>query len=103
MNKAKLIGALAERAGLSKPEAARAVAALFGPNGLIAGELRRGGKVQVTGFGSFVTRRRPARSGRDPRTGRTIQIPAALVPAFRAGQGLKVALQRGGRRRTETD
>jgi len=102
VNKAKLISALAERAGLSKPEAARAVAALFGPNGLIAGELRCGGKVQITGFGSFVARRRPARSGRDPRTGRAIQIPAALVPVFRAGQGLK-ALYRGGRRRTETD
>jgi len=98
VNKAKLIGVLAERAGLSKPEAARAVAALFGPNGVIATELRRGGKVLITGFGTFVARRRRARSGRDPRTGRALQIPAALVPAFRVGQALKGSLARAGRK-----
>jgi DNA-binding protein HU-beta len=98
VNKAALVRALAERAGLSKPQAAKAVAVLFGASGLIAAELRRGGKVQITGFGSFVARRRPARPGRDPRTGRAIEIPAALVPVFRAGQALKAALERGVRR-----
>jgi DNA-binding protein HU-beta len=98
VNKATLIGALAERAGLSKAQAARAVAALFGLNGLIATELRRGGKVLITGFGSFVVRRRRARPGRDPRTGRAIQIPDTLVPAFRVGQAFKGALDRVSRK-----
>ncbi|HXV85751.1 MAG TPA: HU family DNA-binding protein [Gemmatimonadales bacterium] len=98
MNKATLIGAVAERAGLSKAQAAGAVAALFGPNGVIATELRRGGKVLITGFGSFVARRRPARNGRDPRTGRVIQIPAALVPAFRVGEGLKGVVGKAGKK-----
>jgi DNA-binding protein HU-beta len=98
VNKATLMRALAERAGLSKPQATRAVAALFDAGGLIAAELRRGGKVQITGFGSFVARPRPARSGRDPRSGRVIQIPAALVPTFRAGRGLKAALERAARK-----
>jgi DNA-binding protein HU-beta len=98
VNKAKLMHALAERAGLTKPQAAKTIAALFSATGLIATELRRGGKVQITGFGSFVARRRLARPGRDPRTGRTIHIPAALVPAFRAGQALRAALERASRR-----
>lgn len=94
MNRGKLIAALAERARLSKAEATRAVEAMFGMDGIIATALKRGERVQITGFGSFHARERRARSGRDPRTGRAIQIRAALAPLFRAGAKLKAALNR---------
>lgn len=92
MNKTELIDALASQAGLSKADAGRAIEALFGDDGLIAGTLRKGDRVQITGFGTFVARKREARQGRDPRTGGTIDIKAANVPAFKAGQALKDAL-----------
>ncbi len=94
MNKTELLDALASSAQLSKADATRAVEALFGPNGIIGTELRNGGKVQVTGFGSFVVRQRAARAGRDPRTGQTLQIAAATVPAFKPGQALKDSVNR---------
>jgi DNA-binding protein HU-beta len=94
VNKSELIDILAGRAEISRPKAARVVELLFGANGLIASELRRGGRVQITGFGTFVARRRPARIGRDPRTGAPIPIKAALTPLFRAGQALKDSLNR---------
>ena len=94
MNKTELQEALASAADLSKADAARALDALFGPDGLIGSELRKGGKVQVTGFGSFVVRERAARTGRDPRTGAALQIAAAKVPAFKAGQALKDAVNK---------
>jgi DNA-binding protein HU-beta len=59
---------------------------------LIAGTLRKGDRVQITGFGTFVARKRAARTGRDPRTGGEIHISAANVPAFKPGQALKDAL-----------
>jgi DNA-binding protein HU-beta len=89
VNKTEMQDALASAAGLSKADATRAIDALFGSNGIIATELKGGGKVQITGFGSFVVRHRAARTGRDPRTGQTLQIAAAKVPAFKAGQALK--------------
>ena len=92
MNKLELIEALASRINLSKADAGRAVDALFNADGVIAGELRGGSRVQITGFGSFQVRDRAARTGRDPRTGNPISIKAAKVPAFKAGQGLKDAL-----------
>lgn len=92
MNKAELTDALANELDMPKTDAARAVEALFGTDGLIARELKAGRKVQVTGFGSFQSRKRAARTGRNPRTGEEIQIPAAVMPTFRAGQGLKDAL-----------
>jgi DNA-binding protein HU-beta len=94
VNKAQLIEALAQRAQLKKAEAARAVEWLFGTNGVIAGELKRGERVQITGFGSFHARRRAARTGHDPRTGKTIAIRAAVAPLFRAGAALKEVLNR---------
>lgn len=94
MNKTELTEALASQAGLSKADAGRAVEALFGTDGLIARELGRGGKVQITGFGTFQARKRAARTGRDPRTGNAIQIAAATLPSFKAGQGLKDAVNR---------
>jgi nucleoid DNA-binding protein len=94
VNKAQMIDALATRAQISKTEAARAVESLFGTSGLIANELKRGARVQITGFGSFHPRQRNARTGHDPRTGKTIPIRAAVAPLFRAGAALKAALNR---------
>jgi DNA-binding protein HU-beta len=92
VNKTELTEALASQAGLSKADAGRAIEAIFGDAGLIAGALKKGKKVQITGFGTFVARQRKARTGRDPRTGNAIQIKAATLPAFKAGQALKDAL-----------
>jgi len=92
VNKTELIEALASQAGLSKADAGRAVEALFGDDGLIAATLRKGDRVQITGFGTFVARKRAARTGRDPRSGAEIEIRAANVPAFKPGQALKDAL-----------
>jgi len=89
VNKTDMQDALASAAGLSKADATRAIDALFGAGGVIASELKGGGKVQITGFGSFVVRQRAARTGRDPRTGQALQIAAAKVPAFKPGQALK--------------
>ena len=92
MNKSELAQKLAERTNLSKSEAMKAVDALFSTNGIIAEQLRGGGKVQITGFGSFETRSREARTGRNPRTGKEISIAASTSAAFRAGKGLKDAI-----------
>ncbi len=89
MNKQQLVGALAVKLGRSKAEAARCIDALFGADGLLPAELRRGRKVQISGFGNFETRRREARTGRNPRTGRAMTIRASVAPVFRAGKSLK--------------
>ena len=90
MNKTELVDQLASSTSLSKADAGRAVDALFDvKKGIIAGALKGGSKVQITGFGTFETRQRGARMGRNPRTGDRIQIPASVSPAFRAGKGLK--------------
>ncbi len=94
MNKTELIDQLADATSLSKADAGRAVDALFDVDkGIIAGALRSGSRVQITGFGTFETRQRGARMGRNPRTGDRIQIPASVSPAFRAGKGLKDGLK----------
>ncbi len=92
MNKTELIDALAAEVNLSKADAGRTIEALFGDSGLLAREMKAGGRVQITGFGSFQAKKRAAREGRDPRTGATIQIKAATLPHFKAGQALKDAL-----------
>ena len=74
MNKVELIESLASRTNLSKADAGRAVDALFTADGVIASALRGGGRVQITGFGTFQVRDRAARTGRDPRTGQPIAI-----------------------------
>jgi DNA-binding protein HU-beta len=89
VNKQDLIEALAHRLSITKTAAANIVETVFGPSGLIGQELRKGNKVQITGFGNFETRRRAPRRGRDPQTGEGINIKATTVPAFRAGKGLK--------------
>jgi DNA-binding protein HU-beta len=94
VNKQQLVVALAAALGRSKAEAARIVDALFGSEGVIAGELRRGRKVQITGFGHFETRRRTARTARNPRTGRAMTIKASVAPVFRAGKSLKDLVNR---------
>jgi len=93
VNKSELTQKLAERTSLSKADASRAVDALFSvEDGIIAGALRGGEKVQITGFGSFETRKREARTGRNPRTGKEIDIAASTSAAFRPGKGLKDAV-----------
>lgn len=94
MNKQDLVEALAKRLTTSKAYAAQIVEAVFGSSGLIGQELRKGNKVQITGFGNFEPRRRAPRRGRDPQTGESINIKATTVPAFRAGKGLKELVNR---------
>lgn len=89
MNKAELIAAVAEKAGLTKKDADKAVAAVFAT---ITEELAKGEKVTVFGFGNFEVRERAARTGLNPRTKETIKIAASKVPAFKAAKALKDAL-----------
>ena len=89
MNKQDLVAALAKRLSTTKAHAAGIVDHIFGKAGLISQELRKGNKVQITGFGNFESRRRAPRRGRDPQTGESINIKATTVPAFRAGKALK--------------
>jgi DNA-binding protein HU-beta len=90
MNKSDLVDALADATGMTKADAGRAVDALFSPDGgIIAKTLKKDGRVQITGFGTFEAKHRKARTGRNPRTGQTIKIAATKTPAFRAGKGLK--------------
>jgi len=94
MNKSDLVDALASSAGMTKADASRAVDALFAPDGgVISGALKAGKRVQITGFGTFEAKQRKARMGRNPRTGQQIQIAATKTPGFRAGKGLKDAIQ----------
>ena len=90
MNKQELIDSVADSADLSKADAGRAVDAVVAS---ITDALRGGGKVSLTGFGTFEVRERAARTGRNPQTGETIQVPASKAPAFKAGKGLKDAVK----------
>ena len=93
MNKSELMDALAEKTGMTKADASRAVDAMFATDGGILAEvLAKGDRVQITGFGTFEAKTRKARTGRNPRTGETIQIAASQTPSFRAGKGLKDAI-----------
>lgn len=90
MNKSEMIQQLADRTNFSKADAQRAVDALFGTeDGILAQSLKKGEKISITGFGSFETRRRDARKGRNPRTGKEIDIGPSTNAAFKAGKGLK--------------
>ena len=88
MTKQDLIDAVAE-SGMSKKQAAEAVGAIFDS---IKGALADGEKVSLVGFGSFSVKKRAAREGRNPRTGKTIKIKAKKVPVFKAGKALKDAV-----------
>ncbi len=89
MNKTELIAATAEKANLSKKDTEAAVNAVID---VITEALKKGDKVQLVGFGSFETRERAARVGRNPKTKEEIKIPASKVPAFKAGKALKDAI-----------
>lgn len=86
MTKADLVAQVAKKANLTARAAKEAVNAVFGT---IADALKRGEKVVVTGFGTFMVRKRAARKGRNPQTGAEIQIPATKTPGFTAGKSLK--------------
>ncbi len=89
MNKVELVAAIAEKSGLSKKDAEKALAATLDA---IVGAVKKGDKVALVGFGTFESRKRGARVGRNPRTKETIKIPASKVPAFKAGKGFKDAV-----------
>ena len=89
MNKMELIEAVSSSLDTSKAAAGEIVDLFFSADGLLAKELKRGGSINLTGFGSFEVRKRAAREGRNPQTGETIKIKASKVPAFRPGKGLK--------------
>ena len=89
MNKTELIAAVAEKTGLTKKDAEKAVSATLEA---ITAELAKGDKVSLTGFGIFEVKAREARTGRNPRPGETTQIPASKSPAFKAGKALKDAV-----------
>ena len=95
MNKSELVAAVAASAGITKKDAAAAVAATFDA---IKAELAKKEKVAIIGFGTFETRKRPARTGRNPLTGETIKIASSYTPAFKAGKALKTEVNK--RRRT---
>jgi len=86
VNKAELIDAVAESADLPKASATRAIDAVLES---ITAALKAGDSVSLVGFGAFTVKARPARTGRNPQTGASIQIAAAKVPGFKAGKALK--------------
>ena len=86
MTKTELINVVAEKTGFSKKDSDKAVVAVIDA---ITEALTNGEKVQLVGFGTFETKQREARMGRNPRTKENIEIPAATVPVFKAGKGLK--------------
>lgn len=90
MNKNELIDAVAAATGLTKADAANAIEAVFDS---ISGALKKGLEVRLVGFGTFAVTNRAASEGRNPRTGEKIQIAASKLPKFRAGKGLKDAVQ----------
>ena len=90
MNKTELVAAIAEKAELKKTDAERALAATLDA---ITDSLSKGESVQLIGFGTFEVRERSARTGRNPQTGKEIQIAAAKVPGFKAGKALKDAVK----------
>jgi DNA-binding protein HU-beta len=89
MNKSELIEQVARSAEISKAAAGRSLDATFAA---VKASLKTGGMVTLVGFGTFYVGKRAARSGRNPRTGAAIKIKAARVPKFRAGKGLKDAV-----------
>ncbi|MCI1527347.1 MAG: HU family DNA-binding protein [Lactobacillus sp.] len=89
-NKAELVSEVADKAQMTKKQAASAVDAIFDS---IQENLAKGEKVQLIGFGTFEVRKRAARKGSNPQTGAEIQIPASQVPAFKPGKALKDAVK----------
>ena len=90
MNKQDLIGQVADRAGLSRADSAKAVETMLE---VVTSALKRGDEVRLVGFGNFSVTRRKASVGRNPRTGAPMQIKASSQPKFRPGKALKDAVQ----------
>ena len=90
MNKTELIAKMADKAELSKKDAEKALNAFVES---VTEGLKNGEKVVLVGFGSFETKKRAARKGKNPQTGAVIDIPAATVPSFTVGKGLKEAVK----------
>jgi len=89
VNKSELIDAIADGADISKASAGKALDSVIEA---VTGALKKGDQVSLVGFGTFSVKHRPARSGRNPQTGKEIQIAAANVPGFKAGKSLKDAV-----------
>ncbi len=90
MNKSELVAAVAEQAELSKADAGKAIDALVE---VIGAALKANDKVSLVGFGTFAIRERAARTGRNPKTGKTLKIAASKNPSFKAGKALKDAVK----------
>lgn len=90
MNKTELVAAVATKANLSKKDAEAAVKAVLDA---VTEALADGEKVALVGFGTFEVKERAARTGKNPRTGEAIEIPASKVPSFKAGAALKNAVK----------
>lgn len=90
MNKQELISQIADRAGLNRNDAARAVETMLE---IVTATLKRGDEVRLVGFGNFSVTRRKSSTGRNPRTGEPMQIKASVQPKFRPGKVLKDAVQ----------
>lgn len=90
MNKIGLISAMAQKSGLSKKDCEATLNAM---TETVTDALKAEDKVQLVGFGSFETKKRAARTGRNPQTNEPVDIPAAKLPAFKAGKALKDAIQ----------
>ena len=86
MNKADLVAAMAEKAGVSKKDAEASLKAF---TDVVAEELKKGEKIQLVGFGTFEVSERAAREGRNPQTGEAMTIAASKTPKFKAGKALK--------------
>ncbi|MEW6726055.1 MAG: HU family DNA-binding protein [Bacillota bacterium] len=91
MNKAELVSSVAEKADLTKKDVEKALSAMLDS---ISEALAKGDKVQLVGFGTFETRERAARKGRNPQTGEEISIAATKVPVFKAGKVLREAVSK---------
>ena len=91
MNKTELVDAIAKESGLSKAASEKAVKAFVD---VVSKELKKKGKVQLVGFGTFETSKRAARTGKNPQTGAALKIPAATVPKFKPGKALKDAVNK---------
>ena len=91
MKKSELVAVMAEKAGLKKVDAEKALNAFVDA---VTEALAKGDKISLVGFGSFETKKRAARTGKNPQTGAEIKIAASTVPAFNAGRGLKDAVNK---------
>ena len=91
MSKQQLVEKIAEKAGLTKADAARALDATMES---VTEALKKGEKVSLVGFGTFATSKREAREGRNPRTGETVKIAARTAVTFKAGSKLKDAVNK---------